>query len=93
MEKVSGRYTIQSKSNPDNVLFIGTSSDIGESIKWHIFHLAHRMHPVPELQNHLMKYGLSDFNFVADPVKPKEIIEKAIIQPIKETRNKRGRPK
>jgi hypothetical protein len=61
-----------------------------ESKKRQLFLLAHSMHPNPDMQNHLLKYGIMDFDFV--PLnfteKPVEIIEHAIITPEKETRKK-----
>lgn len=39
------------------------------------------MHPVPDMQNHLIKFGIRDFEFIPE-------IEKAIIVPEKETRKK-----
>jgi hypothetical protein len=79
------RYKIISKRHPETVLFNVTvaSGTFEESKKRQLFLLAHSMHPDPVMQNHLMKFGIQDFQFVPD-----EVIEKAIIKPEKEVRNK-----
>lgn len=65
-----------------------TCDDFDLSRKKQLFYLSHSIHPVPEMQNHLIKFGIMDFDFiVTDP------IEKAILEPIQELRSsKRGRP-
>lgn len=62
--------------------------DFEASKKKALFYLSHSMHPVPEMQNHLVKYGILDFDFILiDPV------EKAIMEPRQELRSsKSGRP-
>ena len=78
------KYKITSKSNPSLVLMHITCDDFEASKKRQLFLLAHRMHPGPLMQNHLYKHGISDFDFI-----PETIIEKAIIEPRKETRKKK----
>jgi len=81
---IPGKYKIVSRSMPDKIMFIGTSADIPASIKWHMHHLIFKMHPVPELQNHVIKYGIEDFDFRVEP------IEVAVIEVKKETRRKKS---
>lgn len=92
------RYKITSKLKPSLTIMEMTVIDgtFEESKKRQLLLLSHSMHPNVEMQNHLIKFGIRDFNFV--PInftdKPIEVIEKAIIVPEKEIRNnKRGRKK
>jgi hypothetical protein len=77
------KYRISSKSLPSLTLMHVTCDNFEESKKRQLFMLAHRIHPIPEMYNHLIKCGILDFDFI-----PETIIEKAIITPEKETRKK-----
>jgi len=93
MGKVS--YRIQSKilnsfGNSEFVKF-GTSENIEYTIKWHKFHLTHRTHPDPQLRDYVSRKGLDSLEFIVDVpiVKAEPLIEKAIVEPVKETRAKK----
>lgn len=93
MGKVS--YRIQSKilnqfGNSEFVKF-GTSENIEYTIKWHKFHLAHRTHPDPQLRDYVFRKGLDSLEFIVDVpiVKNEPLIERAVIEPQKETRVKK----
>ena len=88
-------YRIQSKilnseGKPDFVKF-GTSENIEQTIKYHIFHLRHRTHPDPQLMRYTCSRGVDVLEFIVDSpesmVDP--IIEQAMIKPEKETRAKK----
>jgi hypothetical protein len=65
-----------------------TCDDFEMSKKKQLFYLSKSIHPVPEMQNHLIKFGIMDFDFVIK----EQRIEKAIIEPKQELRSsKRGR--
>jgi len=83
---MEGTYRIRSKMQPTKLMFIGTSHNIEASIQWHKAHLYHKMHPVPELQNHMIKFGIDDFEFIVEPIESKPVIEKAVMKVKKETR-------
>jgi hypothetical protein len=74
------KYRISSKSLPSLTLMHVTCDNFEESKKRQLFMLAHRIHPIPEMYNHLIRCGILDFDFI--------IIEQAIITPEKETRKK-----
>jgi len=78
------RYKVISKLKPSLTLMTVNCDDFEASKKRQLFLLAHSMHPVPEMQNHLLKFGIMDFDFIPD-----KIIEKAIITPKKETRKRK----
>jgi hypothetical protein len=59
-----------------------TADNFEESKKKNLFYLSKSIHPVPEMQNHLIKYGILDFDFIITSP-----IEKAIIEPIQELRS------
>ena len=82
------KYKITSKMKPSKVLMRISCDDFEESKKRQLFLLSHSMHPNTDMQNHLLKFGIRDFDFI-----PEDFIERAIIVPEKETRNKRGRQK
>ena len=93
MAKVS--YRIQSKINgPDGkseFVKFGTSENIEYTIKWHKFHLVHRTHPDPQLKDYVFRKGIDSLEFIIDmPADKEPIIEKAIIEPKKETRKKKS---
>jgi hypothetical protein len=77
------KYKIISKSSGATLMQI-TTDNFEDSKKRQLFLLTHRMHPEPLMQTHMYKHGISDFDFVPDT-----IIEKAIIEPQKETRKKK----
>lgn len=78
------KYRIISKSNPGMVLMVVNCDDFEASKRRQLFLLSHKMHPEPVMSNHLYRHGISDFLFV-----PETIIERAIIEPQKETRKKK----
>lgn len=81
------KYEIRSKLNSKLVLMRVTCDDFELSKKKQLFYLSHSIHPVPEMQNHLIKFGILDFDFTITEV------EKAILEPVQELRSsKRGRP-
>ena len=94
MSKIS--YRIQSKimgadGKPDFVKF-GVTDNIEQTIKFHIFHLKHRTHPDPQLMRYTCSRGVDVLEFIVDA--PAEslvdpLVEKAMIQPEKETRGKK----
>lgn len=91
MAKVT--YRIQSKINGSDgkseFVKFGSSENIEYTIKWHKFHLVHRTHPDPQLKDYVFRKGLDSLEFIVDmPDEP--IIEKAIIEPKKETRKRKS---
>ena len=77
------KYKIISKSFGATLMQI-TTDNFEDSKKRQLFLLTHMMHPEPLMQTHMYKHGIGDFDFVPDT-----IIEKAIIEPQKETRKKK----
>jgi hypothetical protein len=94
MGKVS--YRIQSRIlGPDgktDFVKYGTSENIEYTIKWHMFHLKHRTHPDPQLMRYTASRGADVLEFIIDTADSlmNPMIEKAIIQPQKETRKKKS---
>ena len=86
--KVAGKYKIQSKLRPDDVLLVGTSNDLAGSMEWHLGYLRLRIHPNPILMNHTLKYGIGDLQFTFFPIEEKAPVEKAVMQVEKETRRR-----
>ena len=58
------RYRIISKMKPSLVLMNVNCDDFESSKKRQLFLLAHSMHPNPDMQNHLIKFGIRDFHDV-----------------------------
>ena len=86
--KVAGKYKIQSRLKPDEVLFVGTSEDMGASFEWHMGYLRLRCHPNPVLMNHVLKYGLGDLQWSYFPIEEQAPQETAVMPVEKETRRK-----
>lgn len=76
------KYEVRSKINPKLIIMKVTCDDFELSKKKCLFYLAHSIHPVPEMQNHLIKFGILDFDFVP--------IEQAILTPQKELRSSKS---
>jgi hypothetical protein len=60
--------------------------DYEQSKKKQLFYLSRSIHPVPQMQNHLIKFGILDFEFIVTD----HGIEKAIIEPQKELRSSKS---
>ncbi len=75
------KYRIKSKSDPSLTIIVVNCDDFEASKRRQLFMLAHKIHPTPEMYNHLIRYGICDFDFVPE-------IEQAIIKPEVETRKK-----
>lgn len=82
------KYEIRSKINSKLVLMKVTTDDFELSKKKQLFYLSKSIHPVPEMQNHLIKFGILDFEFI--PITEYPIIEKAILTPQKELRSSKS---
>jgi len=61
--KICGIYKIQSKRKP-NRIYIGSSVNIIDRWKNHIYKLRNKKHENHLLQNHFNKYGLNDLQFI-----------------------------
>ena len=88
------RYKITSKIKPSLTIMEVTCDDFEWSKKNQLTMLAGSMHVNPDMQNHLLKFGIMDFDFVPInfTIKPAQTIEKAIVEPQLEKRNgKKGR--
>ena len=79
---MKGTYEIRSKNH--NLLFIGSSDDLDKSVMYHKFHLIKRIHPNPQLTNHVLKFGIDDLEFIINP----EIVETASVKPLQEKRKR-----
>lgn len=60
--KISGIYKIQSKCKPERI-YIGSSMDVKERQKTHLYRLKKNNHINPKLQYHYNKYGEDDLIF------------------------------
>jgi hypothetical protein len=76
------KYKITSKIKPSVILMVVTCDDFEASKKRQLFMLSHSMHPTPIMYNHLIKYGIHDFDFIP-------IIENEMITPQKEVRKRK----
>lgn len=58
------KYEIRSKIKPSLILMRVSTDDFEPSKRKQLFYLSRSIHPVPEMQNHLIKFGILDFDFI-----------------------------
>jgi hypothetical protein len=58
------KYEIRSKIKPSLILMRVSADDFETSKRKQLFYLSRSIHPVPEMQNHLIKFGILDFDFI-----------------------------
>ena len=58
------KYEIRSKIKPSLILMRVSTDDFETSKRKQLFYLSRSIHPVPEMQNHLIKFGILDFDFI-----------------------------